>query len=118
MIGAAETAFPPSSVAVSTTSTVPKSLQLNSLWLSDNTKLQLSVVPLSTAAGSSVYSLLASRTIETFWANTTGSSLSWTVTTAVWVAILPESSVAVTVTVTWPSPLSKSVQSKVEGVTA
>src|ERR1041384_1607402 len=95
--------LPLASVAVSETVFAPVFAQVKLLGLTDRlVMLQLSDEPLFTSAATMVAWPLASSWIVMFLVTTVGAMLSWTVTVALALALLPLASVAVSETVFAP----------------
>ena len=108
--------LPLTSVAVKTRVLVPRSEQSKFSWLMASEAIpQASDEPLSMSAAVAVAAPAASSCSVRFWANAVGATLSSTVTDAVALAELPDSSVTVRVTVTGAptSVQSKDVSSSV-----
>ena len=90
--------FPPASVARKVTLFKPMLAQVNVLRVSDNVKVQLSVLPLFTAEGATVTVPLASRLAVMFLHLATGGVTSFKVTVKEQAAVFPLPSLAVKVT--------------------
>ena len=91
--------FPLTSLAVNSKVLVPKSVQSNSVWLMARlSRLQFSVVPLSTSSAVRVAIPIESSSSVTFCATAVGANRSTTVTVAVAVETFPLTSVTVKVT--------------------
>ena len=96
--------LPFTSVTVNVTLLAPTFAQVKAVWLKPRVAMpHASVEPLFTAAAVVEALPLVSKMTVTFWQVATGATLSFTVTTAVQVAVLPAPSVTVSVTLLVPT---------------